>query len=131
MPSGISTMPCNSSHNNKRENSRYRHLERPHNSISNTRGVSTSKLYRFLFFVPAYFIYIYSLYTFIHLYIYFRHTLQWSFATTNFNNSLDTISYTVTISIMNNQTDQKNPTPTVQEVRKPQPPVTMARKWLQ
>jgi hypothetical protein len=33
-------MPCHGAQNSRRENTRYRHLERPHGSLSNTKGVS-------------------------------------------------------------------------------------------
>ena len=41
MPSGISTMPCHGVH--RKENNRYRHLERSHGSLSNTKGVCNKK----------------------------------------------------------------------------------------
>ena len=50
IPSGISTMPCHGAH--RRENNRYRHLERSHGSLSNVKGVSFIAFhFDFLFYI--------------------------------------------------------------------------------
>ena len=40
IPSGISTMPCHGANSGRREDSRYRHLERPHGSLAHAKKVS-------------------------------------------------------------------------------------------
>ena len=129
MPSGISTMPCHGVH--RKENNRYRHLERSHGSLSNTKGVCNKKTANEFkcHFTNICFCNIY-LYRKKCFWFFFRPNQQWNSATTNSSNNHGTILFIVMIWITNHQVGWKNPNWVVPEEHKLQPLATMAQKCL-